>query len=208
MWCTEIKVHSWLRCRLLDNWDPSILGRCYGTQMYKKCYWFVLYHCRAKKVKRARYQTMILLGKLIALSGTWLYLHTAKFIALHCAFCRVQRDFGFCPFNHLSGGRVNVNHIAMHLHSLAHKNKTDMKLKMNLDHSRIIAKEITIVSAIFVKGRSLPCENFIITQVVFAKTVSNSPNPPSVYIRLRKHAKHFLLLNCNWWHRCRWTSTP
>ena len=48
---------------------------------------------------------------------------------------------------------------------------------MNLDCSRIIAKEIMIVSGIFVKGGSLPCDNFIIMQVVFAKTVSNSPNP-------------------------------
>ena len=145
--------------------------------MYMQCYWFVLYHCRAKKVKHASYQTMILWGKLIALSGTWLYLHTTKFIVLHCTFCKVQRDFEFCSVNHLSGVRVNVNHNATHLPSLAHKNKTDMELKMNLDHSRIIAKEIMIVSGIFVKGGSLPCDNFIITQVVFAKTVSNSPNP-------------------------------
>jgi len=176
--------------------------------MYSLCYWFVLYHCRAKKVKRASYQTMILSGKLIAPSGAWLYLHTTKFIALHCAFCKVQRDFGFCSVNHLSGGRVDVNHNATHSPSLAHKNKTDMKLKMNLDCSRIIAKEIAIVSGIFVEGRFLPCDNFIITQVVFAKTVSNSPNPPSIYIRLCKHAKHFLLLNYNWWHSCRCTCTP
>ena len=145
--------------------------------MYMQCYWFVLYHCRAKKVKHASYQTMILWGKLIALSGTWLYLHTTKFIALHCTFCKVQRDFEFYSINHLSGVRVNVNHNATHLPSLAHKNKTDMELKMNLDCSRIIAKEIMIVSGIFVKGGSLPCDNFIITQVVFAKLSRILPTP-------------------------------
>ena len=106
-----------------------------------------------------------------------MYLHTTKFVALHCTFYKVQRDCEFCSINHLSGVRVNVNHNATHLPSLAHKNKTDMQLKMNLDCSRIIAKEIMIVSGIFVKGGSLPCDNFIITQVVFAKTFSNSPNP-------------------------------
>ena len=106
-----------------------------------------------------------------------MYIHTTKFIALHCTFCKVQRDFEFYSINHLSGGRVNVNHNVTHSPSLAYKNKTDMELKMNLDCSRIIAKEIMIVSGIFVKGGSLPCDNFIIMQVVFAKLSRILPTP-------------------------------
>lgn len=52
-----------------------------------------------------------------------------------------------------------------------------MKLKMNLDCSRIIVKEIMIVSGIFVKGRSFPCDNFIVTRVVFAKLSRILPTP-------------------------------
>ena len=54
----------------------------------------------------------------------------------------------FCSVNHLSGGGVNTNHNATHYPAWPAKTK----LRMTLNCSRI-AKEVAMISAIFVEGR-------------------------------------------------------
>ena len=79
---------------------------------------------------------------------------TIKFVVSRCVLCKLRRDFWFfCSVNHLSRGGVNANHNATLSPSWARKYKTDMNLRMTLDCSRIIAKEIAMVGGIFVDGR-------------------------------------------------------
>ena len=79
---------------------------------------------------------------------------TNKFVVSRCVLCKLRRDFWFfCSVNYLSRGGVIANHNEKHSPSLARKYKTNMKLRMTLDCSRIIAKEIAMVSGIFVDGR-------------------------------------------------------
>ena len=85
---------------------------------------------------------------------------TATFVVWRCPFCKLRRDFGFfCSIKHLSEGGVNANHNQARSASFTRNNQTDNDCRQEslfplcLDYLRI-AKEIAMVSEIFVEGRN------------------------------------------------------
>ena len=85
---------------------------------------------------------------------------TAKFVVSCCPFCKLRRDFGFfCSVSHLSEGEVNANHNQTRSASFTRHNQTDnhcrqeSSFSLSLDCLRM-AKEIAMVSEMFVEGRN------------------------------------------------------